>query len=178
MNSRTCSGWIRRISRGHMNSWRKCTPSSERQTPNWRNTSTSWSHSVSVSKTSFTILMMWSVYDKDHTSELRIKNRSERDLRSCRRTIVRSRAIFIPEWLENLVYEINSGPKRNNYSDHSSYSGIGPKEGALKQQSDLNPRLAWLVCHLLNNWTRDFKTTELILLMFIKKGSENPVTIN
>ena len=102
MNSRTCSGWIRRISRGHMNSWRKCTPSSERQTPNWRSTSTSWSHSVSVSKTSFTILMMWSVYDKDHMSEQRIKNRSERDLCSCGRTIVRSRAIFIPEWLENL----------------------------------------------------------------------------
>ena len=26
---------------------------------------------------------MWSVYDKDHMSELRIENRSERDLRSC-----------------------------------------------------------------------------------------------
>ena len=25
----------------------------------------------------------WSVYDKDHMSELRVKNRSERDLRSC-----------------------------------------------------------------------------------------------
>ena len=27
--------------------------------------------------------VMWSVYDKDHMSELQIKNRSERDLLSC-----------------------------------------------------------------------------------------------
>ena len=27
--------------------------------------------------------MMWSVYDKDHMSEVQIENRSERDLRSC-----------------------------------------------------------------------------------------------
>ena len=27
--------------------------------------------------------IVWSLYDKDHMSELRIKNRSESDLRSC-----------------------------------------------------------------------------------------------